>query len=568
MLLLIALGFLAGIATALSPCVLPVLPVLLAGGASGRKPLRIIAGLIISFSFFTLFATWILDKLGLPDDLLRNLAIVFLFAMAAVLLVPQLALVLERALASFTRLRPANAGGGYVLGITLGLVFVPCAGPFLGAISAAAANQNFGVSTIAATLAYAAGASVPMLAIAYGGRGAAARIRARAPQVRMVSGVLVAAVALALVFHLDDHLTSLHVPGLTGLENRIASSSAGEKQLGKVRGGRAQLSVVHTTAEAYRTTASRRRSSRTACGSTASRSRSPQLHGKVVLVDFWTYSCINCLRTLPHLKSWYAAYHKQGLVIVGVHTPEFAFEHVASNVRAAVKRLGITYPVVQDNRYKTWDNYANQYWPAEYLIDKTGHIRHTNFGEGEYDKTESLIRQLLGTNGAHAQSPNRTRRRPGCSRPRRTSATRASRTTSARAISPDLTADYLLPPSLPENTLAYGGEWHVGPERIVAGRNASLRLHFHAKNVYIVLGGHGTVRELIDGKPTRGPARRRAAALHGARLDQDGGRDPRASVLTGHPGLLLHVRLDAPLSEARRGESPASHVKVRCRAPR
>ena len=501
MLLLIVLGFLAGIATAMSPCVLPVLPVLLAGGASGRKPLRIIAGLIISFSFFTLFATWILDKLGLPDDLLRNLAIGFLFVMAAVLLVPQLALVVERALASFTRLRPANAGGGYVLGITLGLVFVPCAGPFLGAISAAAANQNFGVPTIAATLAYAAGAGVPMLAIAYGGRGAAARIRARAPQVRMVSGVLVAGVALALVFHLDDHLTSLHVPGLTGLENRIASSSAGEKQLGKVRGGRAQLSVVHTKADGLPDYGIAPPLEPDGVWINSKPLTLASLRGKVVLVDFWTYSCINCLRTLPHLKSWYAAYHKRGFVIVGVHTPEFAFEHVASNVRAAVKRLGITYPVVQDNRYKTWDNYANQYWPAEYLIDKTGHIRHTNFGEGEYDKTESLIRQLLGTNGAHARpEPNTTP--TGLLTPETYLGYSRIANYVGSAISPDLSADYLLPPTLPENTLAYGGEWHVGPERIVAGRNASLRLHFHAKNVYIVLGGRGTVHELIDGKPT------------------------------------------------------------------
>ena len=223
------------------------------GSARGRrvraKPLRIIAGLIISFSFFTLFATWILDKLGLPDDLLRNLAIGFLFVMAAVLLVPQLALVVERALASFTRLRPANAGGGYVLGITLGLVFVPCAGPFLGAISAAAANQNFGVPTIAATLAYAAGAGVPMLAIAYGGRGAAARIRARAPQVRMVSGVLVAGVALALVFHLDDHLTSSRPRPDRAREQDRELRPPARSSLEGPRRPRAALLVVHTKAD-------------------------------------------------------------------------------------------------------------------------------------------------------------------------------------------------------------------------------------------------------------------------------------------------------------------------------
>jgi hypothetical protein len=156
---------------------------------------------------------------------------------------------------------------------------------------------------------------------------------------------------------------------------------------------------------------------------------------------------------------------------------------------------------VQDNRYKTWDNYANQYWPAEYLIDKTGHIRHTNFGEGEYDKTEALIRQLLGTKGAHAQAePNTTP--TGLLTPETYLGYSRIANYVGSAISPDLTADYLLPSSLPENTLAYGGQWHVGPERIVAGRNASLRLHFHAKDVYIVLGGNGTVRELIDGKPT------------------------------------------------------------------
>src|SRR5262249_10565114 len=154
--------------------------------------------------------------------------------MAAVLLVPRFALMLERALAGFSRLRPANAGGGLFLGVTLGLVFVPCAGPFLAAITAAAASENFGVSTIVATLAYAVGAGVPMLAIAYGGREAAGRLRERAGQIRFASGVLVAAVAVALVLHLDDHLTSLHVPGLTGLENRVASSSAGTKQLAKV----------------------------------------------------------------------------------------------------------------------------------------------------------------------------------------------------------------------------------------------------------------------------------------------------------------------------------------------
>src|SRR5438874_3548627 len=204
MMVLIVIGLLAGVVTAISPCVLPVLPVLLAGGASGRKPLRIVAGLVVSFSVFTLFASWLLRQLGLPQDLLRNLAIALLFVMAAVLLLPRAAVLLERSLAFFSRLRPARAGGGFFLGFTLGLVFVPCAGPFLAAITTAAARENFGGRTIAATLAYALGAAIPMLAIARGGRAAAERIRSHADQLRMASGALIALVAIALVFHLDD----------------------------------------------------------------------------------------------------------------------------------------------------------------------------------------------------------------------------------------------------------------------------------------------------------------------------------------------------------------------------
>src|SRR3954454_3551445 len=221
MLILLVIGLLAGVVTAISPCVLPVLPVLLAGGASRRKPLRIVAGLVASFSFFTLFATWLLGKLGLPQDLLRNLAIALLFVMAVVLVLPQAALLLERSLSFFSRLRPANAGGGVFLGVTLGLVFVPCAGPFLAAISTAAARENFGGRTIAATLAYAVGAAIPMLVIAYGGRGASTRIRAHAEQLRTASGVLIAAVAVGLVFHVDDHLAQLTPGYTTFLQNKI-----------------------------------------------------------------------------------------------------------------------------------------------------------------------------------------------------------------------------------------------------------------------------------------------------------------------------------------------------------
>jgi cytochrome c biogenesis protein CcdA/thiol-disulfide isomerase/thioredoxin len=502
-LVLVLIGLVAGLATALSPCVLPVLPILLAGGASGRKPFRIIAGLVLSFTAFTLFASWLLGKLGLPQDLLRNLAIVLLFAMAAVLLVPRAGLLVERGLAPFSRLRVANAGGGFVLGVTLGLVFVPCAGPFLGAITAAAGREQFGGRTLAATLAYAIGAAVPMLVIAIGGREASARIRAHAESIRMASGALIAVVALGLVFHVDDHLAKISAPWTTYLQDKVENSSSGKRELAKLRGGGEALTAVRGQA----------------AGDLPDYGAAPPLHadgdwintkplaisqlrGKVVLIDFWTYSCINCLRTLPHLKAWNTTYGKQGLVIIGVHTPEFAFEHVSSNVRAAVKRLGITYPVVQDNRFLTWDNYSNQYWPAEYLIDKTGHVRHTHFGEGQYGETEQLIRRLLDAHGARStrmadETPN------GLLTPETYLGYERLNNYVGTPVSPDRVARYTLPADLPQNTIAYGGQWKLGPERATAVRASHLALHFLAKNVYIVLGGHGTVRASIGGRTVK-----------------------------------------------------------------
>jgi cytochrome c biogenesis protein CcdA/thiol-disulfide isomerase/thioredoxin len=500
-LVLILIGLLAGFVTAISPCVLPVLPVLLAGGASGRKPLRIVAGLVVSFSVFTLFATWLLDKLGLPQDLLRNLAIALLFVVAAVLLIPQFGLWLERSLAFFTRLRPANTGGGFFLGVTLGLVFVPCAGPFLAAITTAAARENFGGRTIVATLAYAAGAAIPMLAIAYGGREAATRIRAHAEQLRVASGVLIAAVAVGLVFHVDDHLAQVTPGYTTFLQNKIEKSKSAQRELAKVRGGGEALQA------------------KTTHGGLPDYGVAPPLHadgawintrpttiqalrGKVVLVDFWTYSCINCLRTLPHLEAWDATYRKDGLVIVGVHTPEFAFEHVTSNVRSAVKRLGIRYPVVQDNRYTTWDNYANQYWPAEYLIDRNGHVRHTHFGEGEYDRTETLIRRLLGAKGPGAHPVADTTPTEEMTPESYLGYARIGNY-AGTTIVPNKPVRYRYARSIPSSTYSYAGTWRVGAEEIVAGEGARLRLNYTAKDVYLVLGGHGTVAVSIDGRPTK-----------------------------------------------------------------
>jgi thiol-disulfide isomerase/thioredoxin len=226
------------------------------------------------------------------------------------------------------------------------------------------------------------------------------------------------------------------------------------------------------------------------------------LRGKVVLVDFWTYSCINCLRTLPYLEKWDERYRSKGLVILGVHTPEFAFEHDLGNVRAAVARLKVRYPVALDNGYGTWEAYGNQYWPADYLVDQAGHVRHTHFGEGDYDETEHDIRLLLEAGGRRAlpkdlREPDRT---PTEARTPESylGYDRIDRYVGS-PLSADRSASYSFPPALAPDTFAYSGIWKVERERIVARKNARLRLHFHARNVHLVLAGHGAVGVKLNG---------------------------------------------------------------------
>ena len=268
------------------------------------------------------------------------------------------------------------------------------------------------------------------------------------------------------------------------------------------------------------------------------------LRGKVVLIDFWTYSCINCLRTLPHLEAWYRAYHRDGLVIIGVHTPEFAFEHVASNVGAAVKRLGIAYPVVQDNDYGTWTNYSNQYWPAEYLIDQQGRIRAYDFGEGGYgdDRAE------------HPDAPRRSAPRPtrprhspdrADSRPSRTSASSGSTrsATSAAPIAKNQLKNYTPARPVPLERARVLGRLAVEGSGSSPGSDAALTLHFHARDVYLVLGGRGTVSVAVDGKPEKRVKvdAYKLYTLETARADA--GRPAGAPVHAGRPGVRLHVRL-------------------------
>lgn len=499
---LVGVGFLAGVVTAISPCVLPVLPILLAGGASGgrRRPYAIIAGLVASFVVFTLLAAWLLGALGLPKDVLRNAALALLFLLAATLLVPSLGRLLERPFLPLTRRRHGDLGGGLLLGLSLGIVFVPCAGPVLAYVTVRAASEKLDAKAVVLIVAYALGAAGPMLLVALGGRRIAGALRT--PYLRPALGVMLAVAALAIVFNVDTRAQTALGGYTTSLQDWIEGSDRAQRELAsavRVQPARGEGLEDFGAAPAFSGISHWLNTPGDRPLSLAS------LRGKVVLVDFWTYSCINCLRTLPHLEAWDGAYRRDGLVIVGVHSPEFAFEHELGNVRSAVKRLGVRYPVALDNDFDTWNAYQNQYWPAEYLLDRQGHIRHAHFGEGEYDRTERLIRRLLAmpTRQLPVASAVADRTPTGLVTPESYLGYQRLDRYAGSRIHPDADTDYRLPERLSQNELAYGGRWRVEAQRIVARRDARLRLDYHARDVYLVLGGRGAVRVLVDGRLRR-----------------------------------------------------------------
>jgi cytochrome c biogenesis protein CcdA/thiol-disulfide isomerase/thioredoxin len=498
MVLAIVFAFVAGLITAVSPCVLPVLPIVLAGGVgeNRRRPFAIIAGLALSFLVSILFATWILDKLGLPKDLLRNISIALLFVIAIVLIVPRVGEWIERPLTRLSRRPAGDLGGGFVLGCALGFVFVPCAGVALAYVTASAASGDFGLEAFLVAAAYTLGFSVVLLAVALGGRAAGQRLGTGMQRFRIAFGAIVAALAVVLVFNVDEDLAKVSFP---------TSSLLTDLGKGSFKRGRNVVEDRTPVAAAAEALPDYGPAPNFLAIDEWLNSRPltmQELRGKVVLVDFWTYSCINCLRTLPHLEAWDRLYRKRGLVIVGVHTPEFAFEHVPSNVRSAVQRLGVRYPVAIDNEYGTWNAYGNQYWPAEYLIDRDGHLRHAHFGEGDYDGSEQAIRTLLGEKpGAPASERLRDLTPSGPLTPETyLGYERIDRFTGSK-LYPDKEATYTLPPALGKDDFAYGGRWTVRAQRIAAGKDARLRLRYYARKVYLVLGGHGTVRVFVDGKP-------------------------------------------------------------------
>ena len=491
MIVLVPIAFAAGVITVFTPCILPVLPIVLAGGpGTKRRPYAIAAGLVTTFTAFLLAGAWLWGLLGIGKQHQIQIGAVLLGILALTLIVPRLGEWIERPLAFMTRRRVGDMGGGFLLGASLGLVFIPCGGPVLAALTSNVARDRVGGWLVVIAIAYAVGAALPLLAIAAGSRRLTQSFRRHAQAVRIAGGVLMAAAAIVIYNGWAEGLQTKVPAYAQSLQNAIEGNGKAKTKLARLSGSSKPASKFTQAPDVE--------------GITAWINSPPltlqQLRGKVVLVDFWTYSCINCLRTLPYLKSWDMRYRDRGLVILGVHSPEFAFEHSLGNVRAAVKRLGVRYPVALDNDFATWTAYKNQYWPADYLIDRKGRLRDVHFGEGDYARTEREIRTLLATSLPPAlEQPDRTPTEL------RTPESYLGYTRignyNGSTLHPDVAATYTFPPSLLKDSFAYAGVWKVEGQRIVAGPNARLRLSFLARSVHLVLTGRGVVHVKLNGRP-------------------------------------------------------------------
>jgi cytochrome c biogenesis protein CcdA/thiol-disulfide isomerase/thioredoxin len=565
MALLMLFALVAGAGTALSPCVLPILPAVLSAGVTGgrRRPLGVVTGLALSFTFATVGLVYVIDALGLPNDIARDIAIVVLFVFGICLLVPPIG---DRVEAFASRLAPGPArfggdgfGSGLVVGASLGLVYAPCAGPILAGVIVVSAAQDFTAGRLAVALSYAVGSAIVLYLLLLGGRRLSQRLTPVMGRIQMALGAVMVVVAVAMTANLDTRFQTAIASDLPGFlvnptgdlekSTLVASDLAKVRQTGKPIVDPSQLNQsvdLPTYGQAPDFT-----DNQDWFNTPGDRSLSMEdLRGKVVLIDFWTYTCINCIRTLPYLEAWQQRYARDGFTIVGIHSPEFPFEKDAGNVQDAIRQNHLTYPVVQDNDLATWDAWGNQYWPADYLVDAQGNVRSAHFGEGGYDQTEREIRTLLheaghGSLGAGARASGQAPS-PGASTPETYLGAERARGWVNGTIHPG-NQDFGAPPgNLPTNHFAYSGHWGITNEDATAGAGAGIDLSFDARRVYLVLGSEDRPRDIqvsLDGKPM--PAKLAGADVRNGRATIQAQRLYRLVDLPAVGTHRLSLRFDA-----------------------
>ncbi|TFB44900.1 cytochrome c biogenesis protein DipZ [Pseudomonas sp. F01002] len=534
---LLVLAYLGGVLTIVSPCILPVLPFVFArtGQPFMKSGLPLLAGMALTFALVASLAAvgggWVVQV----NQYGRWLALLFVALFGLTLLLPRLAERLTRPLvAAGSRLSEAagadarpRPGASFLIGVATGLLWAPCAGPILGLLLTGAALQGASIATTLLLLAYAAGTATSLaVALLLGGKVFAAMKRSigagewlrRGLGAAMLAGV--AAIALGLDTGI---LARVSTASTGGIEQALVGRLAGKSP----NGSGAMMAQVPASGSAMKV-ADKAPGALPIEGNLPSLDGAVQwlnsppltvqaLKGKVVLVDFWTYSCINCLRTLPYVKAWAEKYRDQGLVVIGVHAPEFAFERDVGNVTKAMKDLGINYPVAIDNDFKIWRAFNNEYWPAHYFADAQGRIRYHHFGEGEYAESERVIQQLLREAGAVKvadglinASAEGVQLAPDMNEVQSPETyvgyQRAEHFVPETSLVPDKVSAYSAPSQLALNDWSLDGQWNVGSERATSSGPASRIVYrFHARDLHLVLGPgtHGKpvrFKVLIDGK--------------------------------------------------------------------
>jgi cytochrome c biogenesis protein CcdA/thiol-disulfide isomerase/thioredoxin len=542
MLLLMAFALLAGAGTAITPCVLPVLPALLSASAVGgrRRPLGIVLGLALTFTVAIVALAQLVKGVGLASGAARDVAIAVLLGFGIALLFPSLGARVQAPLSRLARFGPRTRGRGFWSGLAvggaLGFVCAPCAGPILAAVTAVSASSGPSARVVAVAISYSLGLAAVMLLYGLGGRAVITRIRgfARGLVVERALGAVLIATAVVMAANLDVRfeealardasLPAFLVDPTRALEN----SGAVQRRLASLRPasrfavrqqeaasvpmpGPAGVAIpgVQTPSLPPLGAAPDFTGTQRWFNTPGGRPLSlAGLRGRVVLVDFWTYTCINCIRTLPFLKGLYATYHRYGLEVVGVETPEFTFEQDASNVEQAIRSDGLHYPVVQDNQYATWNAYQNEYWPAEYLIDAHGEVRHTQFGEGDYKQSEAAVRLLLYDAGAHDLPPPMTATALHPSAGLATPETYLNDERS-QGFAQALQGGVRFYPGVSRpalNEFALRGAWQVTSEYATpSAPGGVIQAGFQAAHVYLVMTSADrlprTVRILLDGRP-------------------------------------------------------------------
>jgi len=555
--LVAVLVFLGGMLTILSPCILPVLPFVFARAEQPflKSGLPLLLGMALTFAAVATLAavggSWAvhINQYG------RTLALLLLAAFAMTLLSRRAAdwlarpfVALGNRLTRQDRAPGPNAGIGrsLLLGVATGLLWAPCAGPILGLVLTGAALSGANAQTTLLLFAYAAGAATSLaVALLAGGRLFAALKRGlgAGEWIRRSLGVAVLLAVAAIAFGWDSGvLTRLSVAGTGRFEQALISNIAprnfaggGSLSQGNVApGGDADANRLGASAAGLQELPIEGNFP-SLSGATAWLNSGPltpeALRGKVVVIDFWTYSCINCLRSVPYVKAWYEKYKANGLVVIGVHAPEFAFEKDLDNVRRAVHDLGIVYPVALDNDYSIWRGFNNQYWPAHYFIDVEGRIRAHHFGEGEYDRSEAIIRQLLTEAGAKdlrqvatTASGAGVQVAPDLADMRSAETyigyARANHFASSPEIAPDRSQMYTAPAKPSLNQWGLAGSWTVTKERAVLDRaGGKIFFRFHARDLHLVLGP-GTAGKSVRFRVTLDGAA--PGANHGVDTDSDG----------------------------------------------